>query len=122
MSKKKQKGNGFYIFMREMQQELRQRGKIVSIRDMPTLAGPKWAQLPDAKKHAYQAVAKGTNQGPGFTANSDLNPPVLQGPPRLGKMDSTGMLLSVSKAVHYGIIPIQLVDVLHQECTPDYTK
>lgn len=84
--------------MREMQQDLRQRGKIVSMRDMPTLAGPKWAQLPDAKKQAYQAVAKGARQGPGegFTANSDLNPPILQGAPRVGKMDSTGMLLSVS--------------------------
>lgn len=98
MSAKKQKGNGFFIFMQEMQQDLRSRGKKVSMKEMPTLAGPKWAQLPDAKKRAYQALAK-QGRGPGYTATSDSSHASYQGKPRYGKMDSTGALLSVSKDI-----------------------
>ena len=96
MSKKKQKPNGFSIFMREMQEEFRAQGRNVSMRDMPTLAGPKWAQLSDRKKQAYNAVAKRQWSGGASVSDADLKPPMNQGVPRPGKMDSTGMLLSVS--------------------------
>ena len=43
MSKKKQPRNGFYFFMLDMQQELRQQGRSVPMRDMPVVAGPKWS-------------------------------------------------------------------------------
>ncbi len=100
MSKKKQKGNGFSVLMREMQEDLRKQGRNVSMRDMPTLAGPKWAQFSDAKKQAYSAVAKkewnGANCVHGVTNNPDLKPPLSGVAPRAGRMDSTGQLLSVS--------------------------
>ena len=35
--------NGFYFFMLDMQQELRQQGRSVPMRDMPVVAGPKWS-------------------------------------------------------------------------------
>ncbi len=100
MSKKKQ--NGFSVFMQEIQQELRRQGRNVPMRDMPTLAGPKWAQLSDARKQAYQAIAKGDSsgaqgytrtQGPGPGLNSASRP----GP---GRMDATGVLLSVSNCMN----------------------
>lgn len=43
MSKKKQPKNGFYYFMVDVQQELRQQGRFVPMREMPTLAGPRWS-------------------------------------------------------------------------------
>lgn len=112
MSKKKQKGNGFFIFMREMQQEFRERGKIVSMKDMPILAGPKWAQLPDAKKQAYQILARRERQGGGGAmADNGLNPPFLGSPPHAGKMDSTGMPLSVSE-IAWSCMPVVNIPVI----------
>ncbi len=100
MNKKKQKGNGFSVFMREMQEDLRRQGRNVPMRDMPTLAGPKWAQFSDARKQAYSAVAKKDGSGDSlhtFTSNPDLKPPLMSGgAPHAGRMDSTGRLLSVS--------------------------
>lgn len=97
MSKKKQPRNGFYYFMLDMQQDLRDHGRMVPMRDMSLIAGPKWSRLTDAQKLAYNQRAKqGRNPGRGQSANSQLRPQMGSGVPRPGRMDSQGILLSVS--------------------------
>ena len=95
MSKKKQQKNGFFIFMMDMQQELRESGRSVPMRDMPVLAGPNWSKLTDGQKMAYNQRAKQGKVGkmPGAVGpGQSLATPL----PRPGKMDSQGVLLSVS--------------------------
>ena len=41
MSKRKQR-NGFFLFMQEMQRELINSGRRVSMAEMPLLASPRW--------------------------------------------------------------------------------
>ena len=97
MSKKKQQRNGFYYFMLDMQQDLRDHGRLVPMRDMSLIAGPKWSRLSDAQKLAYNQRAKQEkNPGWGSSPNSQLRPKMGTGAPRSGRMDSTGVLLSVS--------------------------
>lgn len=93
MSKKKQQRNGFYFFMLDMQQELREGGRSVPMRDMPVLAGPKWSRLDDGQKLAYNQRAK---QGRAGKMAGGVGQAMGAALPRPGKMDSTGVLLSVS--------------------------
>ena len=39
---KKQQRNAFYYFMIDKQQQLREQGKIVSLKDMPVIASAEW--------------------------------------------------------------------------------
>lgn len=43
MSKKKQPKNGFFYYMKDMQDELRLQGKDIPMREMSVLAGPRWS-------------------------------------------------------------------------------
>jgi len=79
--------------MRDMQQDMRERGRNVSMRDMPVLAGPKWAKLSDPEKAAYNARAKAERRGSGA---SPRGAGLMYVPPPPGRMDSAGELLSVS--------------------------
>ena len=93
MSRKKQQHNGFYYFMLDMQQDLREQGRNVPMRDMPVLAGPKWAKLPDAHKQAYNQRAKVVKRGASGGGGIYVQP--MTAPLRQGRMDCTGVLLSV---------------------------
>ncbi|CAI8040592.1 Protein maelstrom homolog [Geodia barretti] len=87
MSRKKQQANGFALFMRDMQTDLREQGRSVPMRDMPVLAGPKWAKLPAMEKAMYNARAKAEKRG-------GVGSEVMYVSPRQGVMDCTGELLS----------------------------
>lgn len=77
--------------MLDMRQDLQARGRDVPMRDMPLLAGPRWSQLSDGQKQAYNQRAK-RERRMGQMSNLGCEPVSL---PRLGKMDCTGELLSV---------------------------
>ena len=96
MSKKnkKQQANGFLLFMRDMQQDMRGSGRNVQMRDMPVLAGPKWAKLPDGEKAAYNARAKAERRAGGAAPGGHG---LMYVPPKHGRMDCMGELLSVSE-------------------------
>lgn len=99
MSKKKQQRNGFFYFMLDMQQELRERGRNVPMHSMSAIAGPKWATMSDAQRQAYNHRAKmekASARGTGATTNPALMPPIGTSVPRYERMDSTGQKLSVS--------------------------
>ena len=99
MSKKKQQRNGFYYYMLDMQQDLRERGRFVPMRDMPLLAGPSWSKLSDGQKQAYNQRAKHEKRA-GIVQGGPSLPPAVASMPlpasREGRMDCTGVLLSVS--------------------------
>ena len=101
MSKKKQQRNGFYYYMLDMQQDLRERGRFVPMRDMPLLAGPSWSKLSDGQKQAYNQRAKHEKRG--LVQGGSSLPPAVASMPlpanREGRMDCTGVLLSVSVVV-----------------------
>ena len=102
MSKKKQQRNGFFYFMLDMQQELRERGRNVPMHSMSAIAGPRWATMSDAQRQAYNQRAKSekaTARGTGATTSSALMPPVGNSVPRYERMDCTGQKLSVSLIV-----------------------
>ena len=91
MSKnKKQQRNGFFYFMLDMQQELREQGRNVKMSEMSLLAGPRWSKLPDAHKQAYNQRSKQEKRAGGASG-------LMASPPRPGRMDCTGALLSVSE-------------------------
>lgn len=91
MSKKKQQANGFLLFMRDMQVDMRGNGRIVPMRDMPVLAGPKWAKLPDREKAVYNARAKAERRAGGAAPGGTG---LMYVPPKHGRMDCSGELLS----------------------------
>ena len=78
--------------MRDMQMEMRGNGRNVPMRDMPVLAGPKWAKLPDREKAVYNARAKAERRGAGAAPGGAG---LMYVPPKDGRMDCTGELLSV---------------------------
>ena len=101
MSKKKPPRNGFFYFMLDMQQGLREQGRDVSMRDMPIFAGPSWSKLSDAQKQCYSQRAKedrtrvvphcaipASDVGSQSSASPDAT--------KSGRRDCTGKLLSVS--------------------------
>lgn len=92
MSKKKQQANGFLLFMRDMQMDMRENGRIVPMRDMPVLAGPKWAKLPDKERAIYNARAKAERKNAGATPGGAG---LMYVTPKYGRMDCAGELLSV---------------------------
>ena len=96
MSKKKQQRNGFFYFMLDIQQELRERGRNVPMHSMSAIAGPRWATMTDAQRQAYNQRAKTEKAGARGTTNPALMPPVGNSVPRYERMDSTGQKLSVS--------------------------
>ena len=95
MSKKKQQKNGFFYFMLDMQQDLRERGRNVPMRSMAAIAGPKWASLSDAQKQAYNQRAKVEKAG-GGGAGALMPALVGREVPHYERMDCTGQKLSVS--------------------------
>lgn len=95
MSKKRQQTNGFALFMRDMQSEMRERGRHVQMRDMSVLAGPKWAKLPAREKAVYNARAKSEKRGDGGVMMAA----------RYGIMDSAGELLSVGDDLYIKELP-----------------
>lgn len=100
MSKKKQQRNGFFYFMLDMQQELRERGRNVPMHSMSAIAGPKWATMTDAQRQAYNQRAKMEKATARGTTNPSLMPPTGNSAPRYERMDSTGQKLSVSLCNH----------------------
>ena len=101
MSKKKQR-NGFYYYMLDMQQELRERGRNVAMHNMATIAGPKWATLSDAQRQAYNQRAKMEKAGARHGDSRLLMPPMGHSVPRYERMDCTGQKLSVGTYLNYG--------------------
>ena len=96
MSKsKKQQRNGFYYYMLDMQQELREQGRNVRMSEMPVLAGPRWSKLSDGQKQAYSQRAKHEKRAGGVSGITLQ----MATAPRPGRMDCTGVLLSVSFAI-----------------------
>ena len=98
MSKKKQQKNGFFYYMLDLQQELRQQGKSIPMRDMPIFAGPSWSKLSDAQKQMYNVrakaeKAKGSGASGGIPAASSHPPP--SNPTAPGRRDCSGTLISV---------------------------
>lgn len=94
MSKKKQQKNGFFYFMLDMQEELRQRGRNVPMRSMSAIAGPKWATMTDAQRQSYnhrakveKAIVRGNAVSSVVTSSE--------------RLDCTGQKLSVSWYVRY---------------------
>ena len=85
MSKRKQQKNGFFYYMLDMQQDFKQQGRIVPMRDMPIFAGPSWSKLSDAQKHKYNIRAKSSKNSPQAPAIGET-----------GKRDCSGRLISVS--------------------------
>ena len=96
MSKKKQQKNGFFYFMLDMQQDLRERGRNVPMRSMAAIAGPKWASLPDAQKQAYNQRAKNEKAGVRGGGAGLMSHLVGREVPHYDRMDCTGQKLSVS--------------------------
>lgn len=91
MSKsKKQQRNGFYYYMLDMQQELREQGRNVRMSEMPVLAGPRWSKLSDGQKQAYSQRAKHEKRAGGVSGITLQ----MATAPRPGRMDCTGVLLS----------------------------
>ena len=77
--------------------DMRGNGRNVPMRDMPILAGPKWAKLPDREKAVYNARAKAERRGAGAPPGGAG---LMYVPPKDGRMDCTGELLSVSGHAH----------------------
>ena len=96
MSKKKQQRNGFFYFMLDIQQELRERGRNVPMHSMSAIAGPKWSTMSDAQRQKYNQRAKNEKAGIRGASSPALLPPVGNSVPRYERMDSTGKKLSVS--------------------------
>lgn len=96
MSKKKQQKNGFFYFMLDMQQEMRERGRNVPMHSMATIAGPKWAAMSNAQKQAYNQRAKQEKAGVRVGDARGLMPPLGSGAKPYERMDCTGQRLSVS--------------------------
>ena len=72
---------------------------MVTMRDMPLLAGPLWSRLSDGQKQAYNQRAKHEKRGGIVQGGSSLPPAVASMPlpaSRESRMDCTGVLLSVS--------------------------
>ncbi len=102
MSKKKQQKNGFFYFMLDMQQEFKQSGRNVTMRDMPLFAGPSWSKLTDAQKQMYNLRAKEEKAGgsgatggaaavPRHSPSKDSTAP--------GRRDCSGKLIAVRNIV-----------------------
>lgn len=98
MSKKKQQKNGFFYYMLDMQQDFKQQGRVVAMRDMPIFAGPSWSKLSDAQKQRYNVRAKSA-KGSSVEAVSGPSPPrsvANPGTENYGRRDCAGILLAVS--------------------------
>ena len=103
MSKKKQQKNGFFYYMLDMQQDFKQSGRDVPMRDMPIFAGPSWSKLSDAQKMRYnqrakseKAKASGGASAVGATCTDTTR--AVYSPPaaaEYGKRDCVGNLLTV---------------------------
>ena len=62
---------------------------------MSAIAGPKWATMSDAQRHAYNHRAKVEKAAARGTSSPALMPPMGNGVPRFERMDCTGRKLSV---------------------------
>lgn len=96
--------------------DLRENGRQVPMRDMPLLAGPKWAKLPDREKAVYNARAKAERRGAGAAPGGAG---LMHVPPPSGRMDCSGELLSVSQVDLTAHIVGHSRSVLHV-CTGSY--
>ena len=92
MSKKKQQKNGFFYYMLDLQQDFKQQGRSVPMRDMPLFAGPSWSKLSDAQKLRYNMRAKGNSSGSGATATSVA---AVSSNGKHGRRDCAGRLINV---------------------------
>ncbi|XP_067144637.1 protein maelstrom homolog [Centruroides vittatus] len=54
---KKQK-NAFYFFMKNLQEENREEGKNISLKEMASIAGPLWKDLPKSERIKYETMAR----------------------------------------------------------------
>jgi hypothetical protein len=88
MSSKKKQRNGFFYFMLDMKEELRRQGRNVPMAQMSALAGPKWSNLPEAEKAAYNLKAKHEKRNASILESS-----LPKHSP--GRLDSAGELISV---------------------------
>ncbi|XP_030834251.1 protein maelstrom homolog isoform X2 [Strongylocentrotus purpuratus] len=79
--KKKQQHNGFSLFMLEKQEEMRLKGRKVSMQDMVPIAHPEWKSLPAEVQKGYTARAKEKKFGQGTSGYE-------------GKLDCTGQLVT----------------------------
>lgn len=114
MSKKKQQRNGFFYYMLDMQQELREGGREVPMRDMPIFAGPSWSKLSDAQKQMYNhraKVEKARASGAGADAVKVAPTPIST--VACGRRDTAGNLLSVSNCLWWcGYLSVKLLLVV----------
>lgn len=92
MSKKKQQKNGFFYYMLDLQQDFKQQGRSVPMRDMSIFAGPSWSKLSDAQKLRYNMRAKGNPNGSGATAGA-----AVSSNGKHGRRDCAGNLVTVSE-------------------------
>ena len=95
MSKKKQQKNGFFYYMLDMQEEFRQQGRTVPMRDMPIFAGPSWSKLSDAQKQCYNQRAKAQRARERGTSMPEASAVTAEAM-RPGRRDCLGNLVSVS--------------------------
>lgn len=101
MSKKKQQKNGFFYYMLDLQQDYRERGKDIPMRDMPIFAGSSWSKLSDAEKQKYSFRAKSEkakSSGTGASVTEAVSaaasvPPADSG--QYGRRNCAGRLISV---------------------------
>ena len=68
------------------------------MRDMPILAGPKWAKLPDKERAVYNARAKAERRSAGAPPGGAG---LMHVAPKYGRMDCSGELLSVCSVSFY---------------------
>lgn len=93
MSKKKQQKNGFFYYMLDLQQDFKQQGRVVPMRDMPIFAGPSWSKLSDAQKLRYNVRAKG---GSVASATTTAAAAATTSNGKYGRRDCAGRLITVS--------------------------
>ena len=98
MSKKKQQRNGFFYYMLDMKQELKQQGRNIPMKDMPIFAGPSWSKLSDAQKQMYNLRAKSEKareSGASGGTAAMSNHPTPTNPSAPGRRDCSGTLIAV---------------------------
>ena len=58
MASSKKRRNGYYYFMLEVKNEMQRDGKLLPMKEIAQLAGPKWDQLSESEKASYKEMAR----------------------------------------------------------------